>query len=96
MSQPTLLPQIDDPGSDLSARWKVVIYNNDYNDQQEVCEVLIKATGCDMQEASMEVWEAEVYDKACVHFASRQECESAAFIISRIGVKTEVSPEWDA
>jgi len=96
MSQPALLPQIDEPGSDVSARWKVVIYNNDHTDRDQVCEVLINATGCDIQEALIEVWEAEAYGKACVHFAGRQECESAAFIISRIGVKTEVSPEWDA
>ncbi len=96
MSQPSLLPQIDEPGSDLGARWKVVIYNNDYTDRDQVCEVLMSATGCDIQEAALEVWEAEVYGKASVHFAARQECESAAFVISRIGVKAEVSPEWDA
>jgi hypothetical protein len=96
MSQPTLLPQIDDPGPDIGGRWKVIIYNNDYTDRDQVCEILMRATLCELQEAEIEVWEAEAYGKAPVHFAGREECESAAWIISKIGVKTEVSPEWDA
>ena len=95
MSQPAILPQIDGPGSGQGDRWKVTIYNDDYTDRDEVCRVLIRATGCDVQEAEIEVWEAEAYGKAAVHFAMREECESAAWIISRIGVKTEVSLEWD-
>jgi hypothetical protein len=56
--------------------------------------VLIRATCCDVREAMTEVWEAENYGKAAVHFASQEECAAAAAVISSIGVKTEVAPEW--
>lgn len=96
MSQPALLPQLDHNGSETDGRWKVIIYNNDHTTREEVFEILVRATGCDAEEAEIEIWEAETYGRAPVHFASRSECDSAAWLISRIGVKTEVSPEWDA
>jgi ATP-dependent Clp protease adaptor protein ClpS len=60
----------------------------------EVMEILMRATQCKADEAAIETWEAHHYGKAPVHFASRDECDSAALIISSIGVKTEVSREW--
>jgi hypothetical protein len=95
MSTPALLPEIDQPSLSPGARWKVTIYNNDHTDRDEVLDALIRATGCDVQEAEIEVWEAEKYGRAPVHFAERTECESAAWIIGRIGVKAEVSLEWE-
>lgn len=76
-------------------RWMVVIHNNDSNSMDEVIDIVMSATGCDVQEAAIEVWEAHTYGKAPVHFASRTECEDAASVISSIGVKTEVTPEWE-
>lgn len=73
----------------------VVMFNNDTNTFDQVIDVLIKATGCDIQEAEIEVWEAHTYGKAPVHFSSRSACEEAARVISGIGVKTEVAPEWN-
>jgi ATP-dependent Clp protease adapter protein ClpS len=95
MSQPLLLPKIDEPSSQSGPRWKVTIYNNDYTAQEAVFDALIRATNCDAHEAEIEIWEAERFGHAAVHFAVREECESAAQIISGIGVRTEVSPEWD-
>lgn len=54
----------------------------------------MSSTGCGLEEAAMEVWEAETYGKCPVHFSSRNECEIVAVMISSIGVKTEVSREW--
>jgi ATP-dependent Clp protease adapter protein ClpS len=73
----------------------VVIFNNDTNSIDQVIEILMRATGCDAQEAYIETWEAHTYGKAPVHFSSRDECEQAAAIISSIGVATEVAPEWE-
>ena len=89
------MPAVDQPALTGAARWKVTIFNDDYILRDDVFEVLIRATGCDAAEADIEIWEAEKYGKAPVHFANRAECESAAWIIGRIGVKTEVTPEWD-
>jgi len=87
------------PGSQKSStrtsRWMVVIFNNDSNTFEEVISVLMLATGCDIQEAYIETWETHTYGKTAVHFGAREECQEAAEIIARIGVKTEVCLEWD-
>ncbi len=72
----------------------VVIYNNDVTPIDIVIAVLVRATGCDTQEAMIEAWEAHHLGKAPVHFAARDECDKAAAIIDSVGVKTEVAPEW--
>jgi len=73
----------------------VLIYNNDTNSMEEVVDVLIRATGCTMEEAEIEMWEAHTFGKAPVHFASKSECEDAASVISSVGIKTEVALEWN-
>ncbi len=76
-------------------RWKVVIYNNDYNTFDEVMNILMKATSCDLQEAYIEAWETHQYGKAAVHYSSKDQCEEAANVIRQIGIRAEVSKEWD-
>lgn len=94
MSHTVLEPEVANPGS-RRGRWMVVIFNNDFTPMDDVIEVLLRATGCDVQEAYMEMWEAHHFGKAPVHFASRDECDTAAAIISSVGVETEVAPEWE-
>ena len=61
----------------------------------EVVRILIEATGCDFEEAFMETWEAHHFGQAPVHFAGEAVCHGVATIISTIGVKTEVTKEWN-
>lgn len=89
-----LEPQIIESGTGYG-RWMVTIYNNDTTAYDEVVEILMRATGCGVDEAYIETWEAHTYGKAPVHFASRDECEIVAVMISTIGVKTELSREWE-
>lgn len=77
-----------------AGRWMVVIYNNDTNSMEEVVEIIVAATGCSIDEAEIEMWEAHVVGKAPVHFAAKSECDDVAAIIASIGVKTEVAREW--
>ena len=72
----------------------VVIFNNDHNTMNEVVMILMTATGCDLEEARIETWEAHHYGKASVHFASKEECETVAETISSIGIQSEVTQEW--
>jgi ATP-dependent Clp protease adaptor protein ClpS len=72
----------------------VVIHNNETNSVDEVVNILMIATDCDLEEAMIETWEAHHFGKANVHFAAKPVCEEAAQVISSIGVKTEVQPEW--
>jgi hypothetical protein len=94
MSQTLLDPKVDGPDVN-TGRWMVVIFDNDYTPFDMVILALVRATGCTHEEAEMEAWEAQTFGKAPVHFASKRECETAADIISSIGVKTEVAPEWN-
>ncbi len=93
MSKTFVLPEIlESPAS--TGRWMVVIFNNETNTFDEVIEILMRATGCGLDEAYMETWEAHHYGKAPVHFATRTECEIVASMIATIGVRTQVSREW--
>jgi len=94
MNRTYVQPTIIEKGL-TNGRWMVVIYNNDYNTFEEVIEVLMKATGCSLDKAFMSAWEAHTFGKAPAHFADRDECEIVAAMISVIGVRTEVRPEWD-
>jgi ATP-dependent Clp protease adapter protein ClpS len=81
--------------TNLGARWMVVIFNNETNTMEEVLSILMEATGCSSEEAYTETWEAHTYGKAPVHFDSREECLRVSALIERIGVRTNVAPEWD-
>lgn len=76
-------------------RWKVVIFNNDHTPYELVVAMLIHATGCDQEEAEIETWEAHHYGKTPVHFSSEEECQGVAIHMATIGVKAEVSREWE-
>lgn len=95
MSHQTVLEPQATNGGNSGGRWMTVIFNNEANSLDEVVAILMEATSCDLEEAAIETWEADTYGKAPVHFASQEECHRVAGVISRIGVKTEVSPEWD-
>ncbi len=70
----------------------VIVYNNDYNTFDEVIAILMKATGCSLQEASTETWEIHNLGKSVVHHGSAEECQRAAAIIRTIGIRVEVRP----
>lgn len=83
--------QVDDPTTG-SGEHVVIVYDNDYNTFDEVISILMQATGCSVQEASMETWEIHHLGKSVVHHGSRTECERAARIIATIGIRVEVRP----
>jgi ATP-dependent Clp protease adapter protein ClpS len=97
MSKTILHPEISDqsPATGNKGRWMVMIYNNPHNSFDEVIDVLMRATMCSHEEAVIETWEAHTYGKAPVHFSSRRDCVEVASVIQKVGVKTEVCPEWD-
>lgn len=94
MSRTYAIPELIDTGIG-SGRWMVVIFDNSYNTVDEVVEVLMRSTGCTLDEASIETWEAHTFGKAPVHFSDQDECEIVAAMISSIGVRTQVRREWE-
>jgi ATP-dependent Clp protease adaptor protein ClpS len=70
--------------------WLVIVYNNDHNTYDEVIEILIRATGCTLEEAEMETWEVDHLGRSIVHHGSEEECDRAASVIRTIGIHVEV------
>ena len=74
----------------------VTIFDNTETSMDEVVEILVRATRCTLEEAAIEMWEAHTFGKAAVHFhPDREECGRVAGIIGSVGIRTEVSPEWN-
>ena len=87
-------PEVQDalPGGGGDS-WIVTVFNNEYNTWDEVVFILMAATGCAEEEAEIETWEIDRLGKSVVHHGEQGECESAASIIARIGIRVEVSQE---
>lgn len=94
MSQ-QVAPSVLDAHTGYRGGFVTVIFNNDTNTFEEVIEAITLATGCTLEEAYIETWEAHTYGKASIHFATQTACCAVASIVSNIGVKTEVRPEWE-
>jgi len=92
--RPELEP-MREPAPLHEGRYKVVIFNNDHTEYDEVVRVLMAATGCDLEEAAIETWEAHTFGQADVHFALEHVCYEVAAVIAGIGVRTTVQPEWN-
>ncbi|MCH8273715.1 MAG: ATP-dependent Clp protease adaptor ClpS [Armatimonadetes bacterium] len=90
-----ILPEVIDGETGYRGRYMAVIFDNAYNTFAEVVRAISEATGCGLEEAYIETWEAHTYGRAPIHFASQGACCAVASIISRIGVRTEVRPEWE-
>jgi ATP-dependent Clp protease adapter protein ClpS len=89
-----LLPDLQDQNTDIgSGEHIVIVYDNDRNTFEEVISILIRATGCTIEEAEIETWEVHHLGKSVVHHASAEECERVASIIRTIGIRVEVRPE---
>ena len=73
--------------------WIVVVYDNNHNSFDEVIHILMVATACTLEEASIETWEIDHLGKSVVHHGGREECERVADIIRTIGVRVEVVEE---
>jgi ATP-dependent Clp protease adapter protein ClpS len=87
-------PEVEhDSGTGRGDCWVVTVFNNDYNTWDEVVDILIKATGCSVDEAHMETWEIDNLGKSVVHHGEKEECVSAAEVIRQIGIRVEVSAE---
>lgn len=73
--------------------WIVTVYDNDSNTYEEVLEILMRATGCDLDEAWTETWEIDNLGSSVVHHGQEEACRQAAEIIATIGIRVEVTQE---
>jgi hypothetical protein len=93
-SSPHILenPEIEEMNSGFG-HWIVTVYNNDTNTYEEVITILMIATSCDLDEASIETWEIDNLGRSVVHHGQEEQCREAADIIAQIGIRVEVSEE---
>ncbi len=84
--------RIDD-GTGHGGGWIVTVFNNDTNTYEQVMAILMKATGCDEQEAWIETWEIDHLGRSVVHHGGEQECLEVAVVIASIGIRVETSCE---
>ncbi len=88
------LPDLEDLNTGhQTGGWIVTVYDNDKNTYEQVMTSLMFATGCTAEEAYMETWEIDHLGKSVVHYSSERECQRAAEVISRIGIKVTVTEE---
>lgn len=92
---PVLEPELDEKLEGGGAGWAVTVFNNDVNTYQEVIAILVLATQCTVEEAYIEAWEIDHFGQSMVHRAGEAECRHAAAVISTIGIRVEVTPEWE-
>jgi ATP-dependent Clp protease adapter protein ClpS len=71
----------------------VTVYNNEVNTYEEVIMILMIATGCAQSEAEIETWEIDHLGKSVVHHGSADVCARVAEIVSKIGIRVEVTQE---
>lgn len=76
--------------------WIVTVFDNEVNTYDEVIAILILATGCTYEEASIETWEIDHLGKSVVHCSSEEECKKVASVIAKIGIYVEVSQEFSS
>ena len=81
---------LESSGTQPGRGWIVIVFNNEKNTYDEVIEILLRATGCDIQEAYIETWEIDHLGQSVVHQADRPECDRAAKVIATIGIRVEV------
>jgi ATP-dependent Clp protease adapter protein ClpS len=96
MSQPGTIerPELEQilPDRDESG-YIVTVYDNEVNTYEEVIMILMIATGCAQSEAEIEAWEIDHLGKSVVHHGSADVCERVAEIVSKIGIRVEVTQE---
>jgi hypothetical protein len=93
-SVPTADPELEDGlGIGGTGGWVVTVYDNDFNTWDEVVGILVKATGCTIDEANMETWEVHNLGKSVVHHGGEGECKQAGDVIATIGIRVTVTRE---
>ena len=92
-SAPEILDRPDVGDTKGGGGWIVTVYDNDRNTVDEVIAALLDATDCTMDEAEIETWEVHHLGRSVVHHGAQEECERAAAVIRRIGIRVTVTEE---
>lgn len=79
-----------DAGTSLGEARKVILYNDDAHDMDEVVAQIIKAIACTPQRAEAIMYEAHSKGRAVVIAAHLERCEHVVSVLGEIGLTTEI------
>ncbi len=83
------IPQPGGPTAGGSG-FRVILYNDEHHGMDEVIEQIIKATGCEVDEAIRIMLEAHQKGRAVCFKGSRQKCQKVARVLREIRLQCEV------
>lgn len=94
MASPGILENpVETPLEQRDGGWLVTVFDNDTNTIEEVMLILMIATQCSQEEASIETWEIHHLGKSVVHHAGEAECRRVAEVIGTIGIEVTVTKD---
>lgn len=83
------VPEVDGPGTSGS-NYRVILYNDDWHDFDDVIQQLIKATGCSEQKATHIALEAHEKGRAVCFRGNREKCQNVTRVLREIRLQCEV------
>jgi ATP-dependent Clp protease adaptor protein ClpS len=83
------VPQTDEPETGGS-NYRVILYNDDWHDLEDVIEQVMKATGCSEQKAAQITIEAHNSGRAICYRGNREKCQGVVKVLREIRLQCEV------
>lgn len=88
---PFALPEVEVTTEDaVETPWRVLLYDDDIHTFEEVILQLMKAVGCDQQQAERHAWTVHTRGKDCVFQGDFFECFRVQGVLREIGLVTEI------
>ena len=94
---PNLAPLIEeieelelDDGSGIGSDYRVILYDDDHHDIEDVVNQVMKATACSFERAAQITLEAHHKGRAICYHGARQKCQSVASVLREIRLQCEV------
>ena len=88
------LEELQDEATTSSGEgFRVILYNDDFHDMDEVVLQLQKATGCTIEEAAHITIEAHTKGRAVCYRGDRDDCQRVARILREIRLQCEVDSD---
>ena len=81
---------ITEPVDTTPPTHRVILYNDEWHEFDEVILQLQKATGCDLVKAEMIAMEAHFKGRAICYKGSRDQCQRVASILRQIRLQCEI------
>jgi len=79
-----------DIGTGVGFGWKVILYNDDWHDFDDVVRQVQKATGYPLERAEQITYEAHTKGRAVVYTGTKEKCQEVAAVLREIRLQVEI------